>query len=99
MLEDEWVFQAESPTRESHYSLQLPPGWEYKASWLNHTEIRPGKSGNGWAWTVTDIKGIREEQAMPPVQGIFGKWSSHFSRLMAYGVRCSAIGSRWGLRY
>jgi hypothetical protein len=73
VLEDEWLFQEQSPTRESHYSLQLPPGWEYKAYWLNHTEIQPLKSGNGWAWTVTDVKGIREEQGMPPVRGICGQ--------------------------
>jgi len=85
VLEDEWVFQEESPTRESHYSLQLPPGWEYKASWLNHTEIQPVKSGNGWAWTVTDVKGIRAEQAMPPVQGILGQMVVSF--FPANGIR------------
>ena len=36
VLQDIWNFQSESPVRESHYSLQLPPGWEYKASWLNY---------------------------------------------------------------
>jgi hypothetical protein len=35
VLQDVWSFQHESPVRESHYSLQLPAGWEYKASWLN----------------------------------------------------------------
>ena len=34
-LQDIWYFQGADPVRESHYSLQLPPGWEYKASWLS----------------------------------------------------------------
>jgi Domain of Unknown Function with PDB structure (DUF3857) len=34
-LQDIWYFQETDPVRESHFSLQLPPGWEYKASWLS----------------------------------------------------------------
>jgi hypothetical protein len=40
-LQETWRFQELDPVRESHYSLQLPPGWEYKASWLNHSEVSP----------------------------------------------------------
>src|SRR5580698_5878770 len=40
-LQDIWDFQKEDPVRESHYSLQLPAGWEYKVSWLNHPEVKP----------------------------------------------------------
>ncbi|MCU1271412.1 MAG: hypothetical protein JWN74_2706 [Acidobacteriaceae bacterium] len=95
VLEDEWLFQEQSPTRESHYSLQLPPGWEYKAYWLNHTEIQPLKSGNGWAWTVTDVKGIREEQGMPPVRGICGQMIISF--FPADGMR-DRVFSNWQQR-
>ena len=38
-LQELWHFQQADPVRESHYSLQLPAGWEYKASWLNHEEV------------------------------------------------------------
>ena len=50
-------FPAELPVRESHYSLQLPPGWEYKASWLNYPEAKPAPpGGNQWQWAVSDVK-------------------------------------------
>jgi hypothetical protein len=70
-LQGLWDFQKADPARESHYSLQLPPGWEYKASWLNHPEVTPTQSGsNSWQWTVHDVGGIRHEPLMPPFQGI-----------------------------
>jgi hypothetical protein len=40
-LQDSWDFQREIPARELHYSLQLPAGWEFKASWLHHPEEKP----------------------------------------------------------
>jgi len=74
VLQDEWIFQEASPGRENHYSLQLPLGWEYKASWLNRADVSPVQSGNNqWQWTVTDVKGIREEEDMPPMQGLRGQ--------------------------
>jgi len=73
-LQDTWEFQESDPVLESHYSLQLPPGWEYKSSWLNHTEVKPADSGNNlWQWTVSDIGPIRREPAMPPVEGVTGQ--------------------------
>ena len=69
-LQDEWHFQQGDPVREGHYSLELPSGWEYKASWLNHPEIKPTESNNLAQWTVSDIKAIREEQDMPPTSGV-----------------------------
>jgi len=71
VLQDEWEFQGRVPVRESHFSLQLPPGWEYKASWLNYPEVKP--SGNGQQWTVSDIKAIRHEPNMPPFRGVAGR--------------------------
>jgi hypothetical protein len=73
VLQDEWDFQGESPVRESHYSLQLPPGWEFKASWLNYPEVKPTSAGdNQWQWGVSDVKAIREEEDMPPLSGVAG---------------------------
>ncbi|HYM78154.1 MAG TPA: DUF3857 and transglutaminase domain-containing protein [Candidatus Dormibacteraeota bacterium] len=81
VLQDYWPFQREIPVREAHYSLQLPPGWEYKASWLNHAEIKPTQSGNNqWQWVVTDVSAIRPERNMPPFEGIAaGMIVSYFS--------------------
>jgi hypothetical protein len=74
VLQDVWNFQHESPVRESHYSLQLPTGWEYKAAWLNYPEIKPAPGGNNqWQWVVSDVKGIRKEGEMPPLAGVVGQ--------------------------
>jgi Domain of Unknown Function with PDB structure (DUF3857)/Transglutaminase-like superfamily len=74
VLQDVWSFQQESPVRESHYSLQLPAGWEYKASWANYPETMPGSAGsNQWQWVVSNVKGIRKEGDMPPLEGIAGQ--------------------------
>jgi hypothetical protein len=73
-LQDVWDFQGESPVRESHYSLQVPPGWEYKASWLNYPEVKPTQAGSGqWQWVVSDVKAIRREDDMPPLRGVAGQ--------------------------
>ena len=75
-LQDIWYFQETDPVRESHFSLQLPPGWVFKASWLRHAEVKPdeGKGkGNVLQWAVTDVKGIRSEPDMPPWRGVAGQ--------------------------
>jgi hypothetical protein len=69
-----WEFQREIPVRETHYSLQLPHGWEYKASWINYPEARPTQGGNNqWEWVVSDVKAIRKEAEMPPIEGVAGQ--------------------------
>ena len=72
-LQDMWNFQEAEPVRESHYSLQLPPGWEYKASWLNHAELKPTQAGGNLSqWSLSDVRGIRREPEMPPRDGVAG---------------------------
>src|SRR5438477_4483021 len=74
VLQDTWHFQSEVPARERHYSLQLPAGWEYKASWLNYPQAEPSQAGNGrWQWAVSDLKAIRKEDQMPPLKGVVGQ--------------------------
>jgi len=74
VLQDVWVFQREIPSRELHYSLQLPSGWEYRASWINYPESKPTQSGsNQWEWVINDVKGIRKEEEMPPIYGVAGQ--------------------------
>jgi Domain of Unknown Function with PDB structure (DUF3857)/Transglutaminase-like superfamily len=74
ILQDWWHFQRRVPTREARYSLQLPAGWEYKATWINHPEVQPTASGaNQWQWVVNEVASIREEQDMPPWHGIAGQ--------------------------
>jgi len=73
-LQDIWEFQERDPVLQSNYSLHLPSGWEFKALWLNHPEVKPTQTGdNTWQWTVHDLKGIRPEPLMPPLRGIAGQ--------------------------
>ncbi len=73
-LQDTWKFQAGDPVRASHYTLQLPSGWEYKASWLNYPEVKPAEmGGNVQQWAITDVKAIRSERYMPPKAGVEGQ--------------------------
>ena len=74
VLQDIWYFQEAYPAREEHYSIQLPAGWEYKASWLNHSDVAPTAAGsNQWQWAVSAVPGIRDEHDMPPHRGIEGQ--------------------------
>jgi transglutaminase-like putative cysteine protease len=73
ILQDEWFFQETEPVAEARYTLQLPPGWEYKAVWLNHAEIQPTPAGNNqWQWEAKDLPAIRWEPDMPPWKGVAG---------------------------
>jgi len=71
VLQDEWLFQQPVPTAEARYTLQLPPGWEYKTSWVNHAEIAPASIGNNqWQWVVKNVSAIKSEKEMPPWRGV-----------------------------
>jgi hypothetical protein len=72
VLQDFWSFQGDIPVRESHYSLQLPVGWAYRASWINHPEVKPNEAGGQLQWAVSDQKEIRKEEDMPPIEGVAG---------------------------
>src|SRR5215470_5681989 len=74
VLQDGWSFQRHIPVSESHYQLQLPAGWEYKAHLLNYPDIKPDQAGtNLWRWSVSNVKAIREEEQMPPLPGVAGE--------------------------
>lgn len=73
LLQDMWLFQENVPVRESRYTLQLPSGWEYKASWLNYPEVKPMHIGSSLQWVVSDVKAIHREADMPPIRGLEGQ--------------------------
>jgi hypothetical protein len=73
ILQDEWGFQEGDPVRESRYTLQLPPGWEYKATFVNYSPIKESPIGNNqWQWVATNVEAIREERLMPAWPSIAG---------------------------
>src|SRR5271165_246714 len=74
VLQRSWRLQQAIPVRESRFSVALPSGWEYKALWLNYPEVKAAPSGNNqWQWSVSDVKGIRKEVDMPPLEGVEGQ--------------------------
>jgi len=73
VLQDVWHFQESNPVREAHYALQLPSVWEYKVTWMNYPEAKPAQSGNQSQWSVSEVKGIKHEDNMPPWQGVAGQ--------------------------
>lgn len=73
VLQTVWDFQREIPVRESHFSLQLPAGWAYKAYWINYPESKPAEAGSQLQWSISDVRAIRREADMPPVGGISGQ--------------------------
>jgi hypothetical protein len=72
VLQDVWFFQETNPVREAHYLLQVPPGWEYKATWINYPGVKPTQSGSQAQWVVSDIKAIKPENEMPPMRAVAG---------------------------
>ena len=73
VLQDEWIFQQEIPVADTIYTLELPPSWEYKAAWINHTEVSPVAMGNNhWQWVLKQIPEIKPEASMPPWKGVAG---------------------------
>jgi hypothetical protein len=73
-LEDDWTFQDTIPVREARYSLELPPGWSYKATWINHPEEPATRAtATHWQWQVQDVQGIKPEFQMPPLAALEGR--------------------------
>ena len=73
VLQSEWFFQQDVPVGEARFTMQLPPGWEYKAIWINHAELSPVSIGNNqWQWQLKQIPEIKHEEFMPPWKGVAG---------------------------
>ncbi|MGH8258430.1 MAG: DUF3857 domain-containing transglutaminase family protein [Steroidobacteraceae bacterium] len=74
VLNVEWAFQDTIPVGAASYTLQLPPGWQYKATWINHPAVAPVSVGsNQWRWTVDRVGPVRIERQMPPLSAIAGQ--------------------------
>jgi hypothetical protein len=74
ILTDEWIFEDTVPVRESRYTVQLPPGWSYRTTWINHPDESPSTPATGQSqWLLRDMKAISLEERMPPWEGIAGQ--------------------------
>lgn len=65
-----WNIQGTLPVEKSHYTLQLPSSWEYRADWVNHPDVPPTIAGNTYSWELTDIPRIEKEYREPPYQAL-----------------------------
>ena len=76
VLLTDWDFQESIPVRSAKYTLNLPAGWNFRATWLNHAAVEPISSAPGqWQWSVDDLPAIRIERYMPPWTKIAGNLS------------------------
>jgi hypothetical protein len=72
-FEDQWYFQQQIPVEHARFILHLPPGWEYRAAWINHPEQKPEVEGNTSLWELSDIPRIEKEAKMPHWRALAGQ--------------------------
>jgi len=67
VFQSTWYIQGAIPVEKSRFTLRVPPGWEYRADWVNHTEVPPVVASNVYTWELNDIPRIENEYNQPPV--------------------------------
>lgn len=72
LFQDFWWFQGETPVDLSRYTLRLPPGWEYRANWINHPEQNPVEQNGAYVWEVKEVPRIEREYQRPPDRALAG---------------------------
>ena len=78
LFHDQWFFEEMIPVEKARYSLQLPRGWEYKASWENHAEVRPSVQNGIYIWELSDLARIERESNEPPYRALAGRMTITF---------------------
>ena len=78
IFQEQWFIQESIPVEKSRFTLEIPPGWEYRADWINHAEVQPAISGNTYAWELNDIPRIEHENDSPPVISIGSRMITTF---------------------
>ena len=82
VTEETWFFQEDIPCLHKSFSLQLPAGYTYGASWAHHTPVLAADlEGKGWNWELKDVPGIDLRQVpMPPSRlALAGRMTVHYS--------------------
>ncbi|MGH9726345.1 MAG: transglutaminase-like domain-containing protein, partial [Candidatus Acidiferrales bacterium] len=73
LLEDEWYFQTTIPEHRSRLTLQLPPGWQISALFVNAPEQKAQTPRpNEYTWELTDQPAIEVEPEMPAWNAVAG---------------------------
>ncbi len=73
VFQDKWTFQQPVPVRKARFVVQLPAGWEYRATWMNYDDqkLQAGVP-NGFAWELENVAAIEPEPMMPPWKSVAG---------------------------
>jgi len=100
VFEDNWRFQHRVPLRHGRLIVQIPPGWEYRARWINYPEQKPENSGNQYVWEINDVLAVDLEPAMPPWDAVAGRIGlKYFPSNPAMRARTTGSWSDLGLWY
>jgi hypothetical protein len=80
LFQEIWQCQAAVPVLRARYTLQLPAGWEFRASWRNHAPLEPRREDqNRWLWEVGDVPAVKMEESMPPADSIAAQLAISFT--------------------
>lgn len=88
ILQDMWAPQESIPVHRARYSLQLPQGWTYRATWMNGEPRQPTPSAqNLFVWDMEDVPAIKQEPAAPDLPSLFTRVGLTFMPPSAQGGR------------
>lgn len=80
VLQTLWFFQRDIPVRRARFTLELPPGWRYRAYWRNHAAVNPQQADNNrWTWELADIASVPSEPEMPTWRSVAGTLGISFA--------------------
>ena len=101
IFEDDWQFQDPAPVVTARFELQLPPGWDFTASWFNYPEQEPQTPApNRYVWEVRNLPGVEIEPDMPAWETVAG-WAGvkYFPRDPAMRPKTNGSWKDMGLWY
>jgi hypothetical protein len=70
--EDTWEIQESIPKHIERFTLHVPPGWEYRASWHQQAAVSPQELPDGATWELRDVPGLdlRDVPAAPAWEAV-----------------------------
>jgi Domain of Unknown Function with PDB structure (DUF3857)/Transglutaminase-like superfamily len=101
IFEDDWQFQDPAPVVTARFELQLPPGWEFTASWFNYPAQEPQTpASNRYVWEIRNLPGVEIEPDMPAWETVAG-WAGvkYFPRDPAMRPKTNGSWKDMGLWY
>src|SRR5947208_1552715 len=82
LTEQTWWIQSDLPHLHESFTLELPPGFTYKATWAHHDTIQASDTeGHGWRWEAKAEPGIdlRRIPMHPSPYSLAARMTVHYS--------------------